>query len=97
MHITNQALDMNKQAHMISALAGINPVAAALCTQEVLQCASQITSFMYVGTSGWSSQAGAPHHDPLRVLDITFLEISSSASYASARCIVRTEEPGERR
>ena len=83
---------------MISALAGINPVAAALCTQEVLQCASQITSFIYVGTSGWSSQAGAPHHAPIRVLDITCLEISSSASYyASARCIVRTEEPGERK
>ena len=36
--------------------AGIDSVAAALCTQEVLQCASQIRSFIYVGTSGFSSQ-----------------------------------------
>ena len=37
---------------------GIGPVAAGLCVQELLQCASVVKDMIYVGTSGWSPQRG---------------------------------------
>lgn len=37
---------------------GIGPVAAALCTLELLICGRWIQEIIYVGTSGWSPQQG---------------------------------------
>jgi nucleoside phosphorylase len=50
---------------------GIGPVAAALCTLELLVCGRWINEIVYVGTSGWSPQRGGvlsvqPYHGQVR-------------------------------
>ena len=37
---------------------GIGPQNSALCTFELLQCASHIKDFIFSGTSGFSAQVG---------------------------------------
>jgi len=39
---------------------GINAQNAALCTMELLNCASHIKDFIYAGTAGFSSAVSAP-------------------------------------
>ncbi len=43
---------------MVVVATGIGPVAAALCTLELLVCGQWIKDIVYVGTSGWSPQRG---------------------------------------
>ncbi|KAK9916545.1 hypothetical protein WJX75_003915 [Coccomyxa subellipsoidea] len=49
---------------VVVATSGIGPVAAAMCTMEMLQCSSLIKDFVYVGTSGWTSQLGGVLNAP---------------------------------
>jgi hypothetical protein len=45
---------------------GINPQSSAMCTLELLNCASHIKDFIYAGTSGFSAAVSGPHLMPLR-------------------------------
>lgn len=38
---------------------GINPQSSALCTMELLSCASHIKDFIYTGTAGFSPAVSA--------------------------------------
>ncbi|BDA42288.1 hypothetical protein COCOBI_03-1750 [Coccomyxa sp. Obi] len=49
---------------VVVAISGIGPEASALCSAFVAECASNVKDFIYVGTSGYSSQVGGALNAP---------------------------------
>ena len=60
---------------VLPALAGIGPESSALCSAFIAECAGYVKDFIYVGTSGYSSQASPHHSSPANLSTTIFITV----------------------